>query len=90
MDKTVSALKVRQNLGQLINEIYYRGDEFIIKRAGKPMAALVTIEDYQKLIALKKKYFKVFDSIQAKNIAASFDEVAKDVAEAIRKVRSKK
>jgi len=51
------------------------------------MAALVTIEDYQKLIALKKKYFKVFDRIQAKNIATSFGEVVKDVAEAIKKVR---
>ena len=90
MNRTVNALKVRQNLGQLINEIYYRGDEFIIKRAGKPMAALVTIEDYQKLTALKKKYFKVFDRIQAKNIAASFDEVVKDVTEAIRGVRSKR
>lgn len=90
MNRTVSALKVRQNLGQLINEIYYRGDEFIIKRAGKPMAALVTIEDYEKLIALKKKYFKVFDRIQAKNIATSFDEVVKDVTEAIRRVRSKR
>lgn len=87
MNRTVSALKVRQNLGQLINEIYYRGDEFIIKRAGKPMAALVTVEDYEKLNALKKKYFQVFDRIQAKNIAASFDEVVKDITEAIKKVR---
>jgi len=43
MLKKVNALKARQNFGQLVEEVYYKGDQFIIERAGKPMAAVVPL-----------------------------------------------
>jgi hypothetical protein len=39
MYKKISALKVRQNLGQIMNEVSLTGDKYIIERAGKPLAA---------------------------------------------------
>jgi hypothetical protein len=33
--KKVAAVKVRDNLGQLLDEVYYRADEVVIERAGK-------------------------------------------------------
>jgi len=49
--KTINALKARQNFGQMLEEVYYKGDQFIIERAGKPMAAVVPLsqlEEWQK------------------------------------------
>lgn len=49
--KTINALKARQNLGKLLEEVFYRDDQFIIERAGKPMAAVVPVwqlEAWQK------------------------------------------
>jgi len=49
--KTINALKARQNLGQLLEEVYYRNEQFIIERAGRPMAAIVPVwqlEEWQK------------------------------------------
>ena len=49
--KKINAMRVRQGLGELLNEVYYRGDTFIIERDGKPLAALVplsVLEDWQK------------------------------------------
>jgi len=43
MVKTINALKARQNLGQLVEEVDYKGDQFIIERNGKPMAAVVPL-----------------------------------------------
>jgi prevent-host-death family protein len=43
MVKKVTALKARKNLGQLLEEVYHRGDQYIIERAGKPMAAIVPL-----------------------------------------------
>ena len=43
MVKKINALKARQNLGQLVEEVYYKGDQFIIERAGRPMAAVVPL-----------------------------------------------
>jgi hypothetical protein len=37
MYKKISALKVRQNLGQIMNEVSLTGDKYIIERAGKPL-----------------------------------------------------
>jgi prevent-host-death family protein len=49
--KTISAMKARQQFGTLLEEIYYRGEVYIVERAGKPMAALVPLsllEEVQK------------------------------------------
>lgn len=49
MLKKISAMKARQNLGQLLNEVSIRGDAYIIERAGKPLAALVDMARFQQL-----------------------------------------
>ena len=49
MSKKISALKVRQNLGQVMNEVALRGDEYIIERAGKPLVAIIPIEKYRAM-----------------------------------------
>ena len=49
--KTINAMKARQNFGQMIEEVYYKGEQFIIERAGRPMAAVVPVwqlEEWQK------------------------------------------
>ena len=65
--KKISAMKARQNLGQLLNEVSIRGDSFIIERAGKPLAVLVDMERFEllqedqnfALQALKKVWEKI-------------------------------
>ena len=42
-------MKARQNLGQIMNEVSLRGDDYIIERAGKPLVAVVSIEKFQTL-----------------------------------------
>ena len=49
MIKKISAMKARQILGQIMNEVSIRGDVYIIERAGKPLVAVVSMEEYQEL-----------------------------------------
>lgn len=49
MLKTIGAMKARQNLGQVMNEVALRGDDYIVERAGKPLVAIIPIEKYQRL-----------------------------------------
>jgi prevent-host-death family protein len=49
MRKKISALKVRQNLEQVMNGVALRGDEYIIERAGKPLVAIIPIEKYRAM-----------------------------------------
>lgn len=88
--KSVDAVVLRKNLGQYVNEAYYRGDEFVIKRAGKPIAALVPLEDLKGLTALKNQGLKTLRRIGAANKGVSLETVQKDVAQAIQAVRRRR
>ncbi len=44
MPERVSTIDVRQRIGDMLNRVALRHDEFIIERKGRPMAALVPVE----------------------------------------------
>lgn len=58
MTKTISAIKARKNLGEILNEVYYNSNDYIICRAGKPMVRLVKIS-----VDIQKKSPKTLDEI---------------------------
>lgn len=80
MLKTVSAIKVRQNLGQLMNEVSIKADEYIVERAGKPLVAIISIEKYLNIKGNREDFFRLYSSMQ-KN--ADTENVDEDLAEAL-------
>lgn len=85
--RSIDAMQLRKHLGQYVNGALYRGDEFIIKRAGKPVAALVPVEDLEKLTALKAQGYRALKTLWAANRKASWATVQKDVEDAVRSAR---
>jgi len=85
--KTINALKARQNLGQLLEEVFYKGDQFVIQRAGKSMAVVISPEKYETYLRQRKEDMKIFDQIRKKNKGVSLKEIEADVKEAIKSVR---
>ena len=49
MTERVSTNTVRQRIGDLLNRVALRHDEFIIERKGKPLAALVAVERLKQM-----------------------------------------
>ena len=47
MAKEISALDLRKRFGEIIEEVRYRKEPYIVKRNGRPMVVLVDIEAYQ-------------------------------------------
>ena len=87
MLKAINALKARRNLGQLLEEVFYRGDQFIIQRAGKPMAVVISPAEYEAYMKQRKKDMDILDHIRRKNEGAETEEVEKDIQEAVDAVR---
>ena len=87
MLKEINALKARQNLGQLLEEVFYKGDQFVIQRAGKSMAVVISPSEYQIYLKQREEDMKVFDKISEKNKGVGPDDVEADVGEAIASVR---
>ena len=49
MTEKVSTMDVRARIGDLLNRVALRHDEFIIERKGKPLAALVPVERLEQM-----------------------------------------
>jgi prevent-host-death family protein len=81
MLKTVSAIKARQNLGQVMNEVFLKDDEYIVERSGKPLVAIIPIEKYLNMTDGRKEFFRLYDSLQCG--ADSSIPVDDDIAEAL-------
>lgn len=47
MPKEISALDLRKHFGEIIEEVRYRKEPYIVKRNGRPMVVLVDVEAYQ-------------------------------------------
>jgi antitoxin (DNA-binding transcriptional repressor) of toxin-antitoxin stability system len=49
MPEKVSTIDVRQRIGDMLNRVSLRHDEFIIERKGKALAALVPVERLEQM-----------------------------------------
>jgi prevent-host-death family protein len=90
MYKTISALKARQNLGQVMNEVALKGDDYIIERAGKPLVAVIPMEKYQSLQRDWDEFFEGLAEMSANVKEQDYEVVDKLVDEAVRAARKPK
>ena len=56
MREKVSTIDVRQRIGDLLNRVALRHDEFIIERKGKPLAALVPVERLEQMRRFARRH----------------------------------
>ena len=90
MLKKISAMKARQNLGQILNEVSLRGDAYIIERAGKPLAALVDLERFQQLQEDRDAALQAVGNVWKKMQGLEDREIKEVLEEAVRAVRAGK
>src|SRR5690606_30345595 len=48
-DTAVSIGQVKRDISELVNRVAFAGERIVLTSRGKPKAALVSIEDYEKL-----------------------------------------
>lgn len=60
MAEKISTIDVRQRIGDLLNRVSLRHDEFIIERKGKPLAALVPLERLEQMRRFARQHAAEF------------------------------
>jgi prevent-host-death family protein len=90
MAKVIDTQEVRDHLGDIINQAYYRGDEFLVQRRGKPLVAIIPYEVYERLRGQRDDAFKVLHDIWDANPTVDNAQVVEDVREAVAELRSEK
>jgi len=88
MLKKLSAMKARQNFGQVMNEVSLKGDDYIIERAGKQLVAIISMEKYEILRKEREEAFRALDTIWGKMKNEKPETVEKTIDEAVRSVRN--
>jgi prevent-host-death family protein len=86
----VSAVKFRQNLGEMINQVQYRKDAVVVTKDGKAVAALIDAEQFERIRRSRER----FDELRAK-VAEAFRDIPEEegnamIEAAVREVRGKK
>jgi len=65
MISEASAVSFRQNLGDMLNQVQYRHDSIVIKRDGKPVAALVDARLFERIRRLQARFDGLCQRIEA-------------------------
>ena len=87
MTNRVSTMDLRQRIGDLIDRVALRHDEFIIERKGKPLAALVPVERLEQMRRFARRHALEFMEQQQPS-ALTDSQAAELAAEAKRWARS--
>jgi len=88
MVKYVGAREARSNFAQLLGEVHYGGQTVVVKRSGRPMVAIIPVQEYQRLVSERKARFQILDEIRSRMPSIPAEEVERDVAEAVAAVRA--
>lgn len=83
---------VRQNLGELLNQVQYRGDSVVVTKDGKPVAALVDYPLYERIRQLRDSFDQltarlgqVYANVPAELAQSEIDEAVRNVRRARRR-----
>jgi prevent-host-death family protein len=52
MCPTVNVSKARENLSNMLNEVAYGHERYIVERRGQPLAAIIPVSEYTDLLTL--------------------------------------
>lgn len=60
-----TAVTLRQNLGDMLNRVQYRGDSIVITKDGKPVAALVDARLFERIRRMQGRFDALCQRIEA-------------------------
>ena len=90
MTEKISTLEMRQRLGDILNRVALRSDQFIIERKGKPMAAVVPVARLEQMErAARLQLLQVLERQPGALSQAEADRIAIEAKHRTRKRRRK-
>ena len=90
MVREAPAVKVRQNLGELLNEVQYKHDSVVIMKDGRRVATLVDIGLFDRIRAMESRFVDITTRIRKAFSTTGNKEFDGLVAAAVRHARQRK
>ena len=64
MISETNAVAFRQNLGEMLNIVQYRNDSVLIKKDGKPVAALIDARLFERIRRMQERFDALCDRLE--------------------------
>lgn len=64
-------MEARRRFGELLNEANYGKQSIIVRRAGKPMAAILPVEIFEALTSVSDKEIELYTPSRVKGFLAA-------------------
>ena len=88
MKKNLGVTEARVKFSDIVDQVQYRGDAYILSRHGKPAAAVVPIEVYESWRQQRQAFFTAIRKVQQANAEIDPEQVWQDVLLAQQEIRS--
>jgi prevent-host-death family protein len=89
--ETVNVTEARRCWSDLLNRVFRRESRVIVEKSGIPVAAIISIREYEFFLSMKAKRaerFKILDEMREAFKDVSPEETEREVAKAIAEVRA--
>jgi len=88
--RRLSAVEARKRFGEILEGVYYRGDEVLIERAGKKMAVVIPLERYEAMERARDRFMELAEKNWERNKDVPPEEMEKAIGRAVRKARGQR
>lgn len=79
----MGAREARQKFSEMLGRVHYGGDTVILESSGRPMAAVIPLVEYEKMLKEREAAFAIIDKIRNAVPDYPEDEIDADIAEAV-------
>jgi prevent-host-death family protein len=90
MTKTVSTADMCEKLDEILEQVRERGDRYVIERDGKPVAAVVPFEQFERVEKARERFSALVEKIHERNKDVDPEVVEREVEAAIRETRKRR
>ena len=88
--KTVPALEVRTQLGQIMKDVQGGRVRVLVEKSGVPMVGIISAEEFQRVVTEREARFAVVDRIRRRVPSVPDAEIQRDVRVALKARRSRR
>jgi len=88
MEKRVGMTQVRQDLAHIVDDVKYRGRDYLIMRYGEPAAVIVPVDVYERWQRERETLSEALRDISAPGPNTRSDQIVSEFLAALQTVRA--
>lgn len=90
MTRRMSARDARANFADLLGSVYYTKEPVIVERNGKPVAVVISPEQYERIRREEEEDWALIDRMAERNKDKDPEQVLRDVTAVVEAVRQER